>query len=82
MLTGDRPRTAHAIAAAAGIERVVAGVLPDGKRDEIRRLQAEGRVVAMIGDGINDAPALAQAGRPDSDPGSAATSRSRPAISR
>ena len=61
MLTGDRPRTAHAIAAAAGIERVVAGVLPDGKRDEIRRLQAEGRVVAMIGDGINDAPALAQA---------------------
>lgn len=61
MLTGDRPRTAHAIARVAGIEHVVAGVLPDGKRDEIRRLQAEGRVVAMIGDGINDAPALAQA---------------------
>jgi Cu+-exporting ATPase len=61
MLTGDQPRTANAIAAAAGIDRVVAGVLPDGKRDEIRRLQGEGRVVAMIGDGINDAPALAQA---------------------
>jgi Cu+-exporting ATPase len=61
MLTGDQPRTAQAIADAAGIERVVAGVLPEGKRDEIRRLQGEGRVVAMIGDGINDAPALAQA---------------------
>ena len=61
MLTGDQPRTAHAIASAAGIDRVVAGVLPEAKRDEIRRLQGEGRVVAMIGDGINDAPALAQA---------------------
>jgi Cu+-exporting ATPase len=61
MLTGDQPRTANAIAAAAGIDRVVAGMLPDGKRDEIRRLQSEGQVVAMIGDGINDAPALAQA---------------------
>lgn len=61
MLTGDQPRTAHAIAAAAGIERVVAGVLPEGKREEIRRLQAAGCIVAMIGDGINDAPALAQA---------------------
>jgi P-type Cu+ transporter len=61
MLTGDQPRTANAVAAAAGIGDVVAGVLPEGKRDEIRRLQGEGRVVAMIGDGINDAPALAQA---------------------
>ncbi len=61
MLTGDQPRTANAIAAAAGIDRVVAGMLPEGKLDEIRRLQSEGRVVAMIGDGINDAPALAQA---------------------
>jgi Cu+-exporting ATPase len=61
MLSGDQPRTAHAVARAAGIERVVAGVLPEGKLEEIRRLQAEGRVVAMVGDGINDAPALAQA---------------------
>ncbi len=61
MLTGDQPHTAHAIAAAAGIDRVVAGVSPEGKRDEIRRLQREGEVVAMLaGDGINDAPALAQ----------------------
>jgi P-type Cu+ transporter len=61
MLTGDQQRTANAIASAAGIERVVAGVLPEGKRDEILRLQKMGKVVAMIGDGINDAPALAQA---------------------
>ncbi len=60
MLTGDQPATANAIARAAGIDRVVAGVLPEGKRDEIARLQQVGRVVAMIGDGINDAPALAQ----------------------
>ena len=61
MLTGDDERTAQVIAARLGIDRVIAGVLPADKRAHVERLQAEGHTVAMIGDGVNDAPALAQA---------------------
>jgi Cu+-exporting ATPase len=61
MLSGDAPRAAALVAAAAGISRVEGGLLPEGKVDAIAKLQRDGNVIAMVGDGINDAPALARA---------------------
>ena len=61
LLTGDNASAARSVADEVGIDQVIAGVLPEGKVEEVRRLQAAGRVVAVVGDGVNDAAALAQA---------------------
>jgi P-type Cu+ transporter len=61
LLTGDDRRTAEAVARAVEIEHVIAEVLPDGKLEAVRRIQGQGKAVALVGDGLNDAPALAQA---------------------
>jgi Cu+-exporting ATPase len=61
MLTGDNETTARAIAGDAGVDHVLADVRPDEKAGQVRRLQADGKLMAMVDDGVNDAPALAQA---------------------